>query len=93
MSANGYLKVPDVVEPAGEEVCGHSRKHTDEDWETIYFPAKNKRIKSKMAADSLIDAPEEIWRKTFELYEVILKRKAKEKKQDKGKELIELDNW
>lgn len=46
-----------------------------------------------MAADSLIDAPEEIWRKTFELYEVILKRKAKEKKQDKGKELIELDNW
>lgn len=46
-----------------------------------------------MAADLLIDAPEEIWRKTFELYEVILKRKAKEKKQDKGKELIELDNW
>ncbi|XP_031564028.1 uncharacterized protein LOC116299507 [Actinia tenebrosa] len=46
-----------------------------------------------MAADSLIDAPEGVWQETFELYELILKRKAKEKKKDKGKELIELDNW
>ena len=53
-----------------------------------------KAVVNKMAATDLYEAREiEPWKESFQLYEKILKVKAKREKKEKAEKLLELDNW
>lgn len=46
-----------------------------------------------MSGDSLIGASLDIWKGTFDLYEDVFKKRTQQMKNDKAKELLELEKW